>query len=83
MSVISDGEDATVDTDDAAEIGRRLERLDAVLQETAAGDWKDCLIHLGLAAPACAAHPILCAYEMYYAGCTCLPLLDEFEGQEC
>jgi hypothetical protein len=84
LSVISDGENATIETENAAEAGSRLDRLDAAIQETAAGnDWQDCAIHLGLAAPACAAHPILCAYEMYYAACACLPLLDEFEGEEC
>jgi hypothetical protein len=69
---------------DPHEAARRLDVLASVLEQTTAGsDWKDCVAHLALAAPACATHPVLCAFEMYYAGCACLPLLDEFEGEEC
>jgi hypothetical protein len=90
MSVISDGEDATVDTDDADEVGRRIERLDLAIQKTAAGkSWFACGFHVLATAAACGA-PIpvvgipICAGEAYLLACECLPLIDKkWEGHEC
>lgn len=85
VSVVRDGETATVETADPAEVASRMDRLDVAIQQAAAaGDWKDCAAHVGLTVAACGLHPVLCAGEMYYAACECLPLLvEKFEGQEC
>jgi hypothetical protein len=54
LSVISDGEDATVHSEDGAEVEARLLELDAALQEPAAApQWLECAGSVVLAGAAC------------------------------
>jgi hypothetical protein len=86
LSVINDGEDATIDTADRAEVATRLELLDAAIQSASTGKgWVGCVFGVAATAAACAAvHPFWCVGGGLVAACECLPLVvKEFEDIEC
>jgi hypothetical protein len=78
LSVASDGEDTTVDTENAAEVASRIERLDAAIQVVQAS-WTTCGIAAALTAGACAAAAALpnpytaytCGGGLYLTFCDC------------
>jgi hypothetical protein len=83
LSVVPDGDAATIETNNGEQVAARMLEIQGVLSETADADWKKCVGSIALTIPACLVHPVLCAGEMYFAACHCGPLLSEFEGQEC
>jgi hypothetical protein len=84
LSVATDGNDVTIDTDDAAAVAMRMDEITAALEQ-ASGEWGTCAWEAGVAAIECVAvRPILCIGGTIVAACTCLPLLvDEWEGYSC
>lgn len=87
LSVVTDGESVTIESDDAAEVAERMGALlDHLGQTEQEGEeWGDCAGHAAHAAVGCAlARPFMCVVGSVIAACECLPLLvDEFEGYSC
>jgi hypothetical protein len=78
LSVVTDGEDATVDTENAGEVASRIERLDAALQETQES-WWTCGAGVALTGFACAGAAAIpnpwtvgaCGGTLYVTFCDC------------
>jgi hypothetical protein len=82
LSVIADGVDATIDTDDGAEVVARMGKINAALGETAElPEWGGCALAGGLAVLHCGTlRPILCAAETFAAGCECVEYFTDGEN---
>jgi hypothetical protein len=88
MFVSVDGEHATVDTEDAAEVGARVDAIMAAIPDGATSasgqDVAECLGYGGLVIAGCLVHPVICAGEMYFAACHCLPkFVDKWKNEKC
>jgi hypothetical protein len=85
LSVIDDGEDATIDTDDQAEAAARLELLDVTIREATARRWVPCVFGILATGAACAAaQPVWCVGGAVVAACECMPLTSKkLEDIEC
>jgi hypothetical protein len=78
MFVSTDGENATIDTENAAEVTSRIERLDVAIKQVQAS-WTTCGVGVGLTALACAGaaalpHPTTvyaCGGSLYVTFCDC------------
>lgn len=85
LSIASDGESSTIDTEDATEVERRMSEIDDVLGHVEVSGWFPCAAGTVLAVAACATgHPVICGVEAYVTACHCLPeYVAKFEGAEC
>lgn len=85
LSVVTDADEATVETDDRAEVERRMVELDDALGQVEVAGWVPCAAGAFFAVAACATgHPVICLGEAYVTACHCLPkYIKKFEGAEC
>jgi hypothetical protein len=85
LSVTSNGEDATVDTENAVEVAERMERLDVAIQQTqSASQWLECagtVVAAGIACipPIGVLAFVGCATASTFATCACA---ETFSGGE-
>lgn len=85
MSAVANSDGYTVDTEDAAEVGRRVKELESVMaQLDPQASVGGCAFHVvGTTLSIIAVHPWAVA-EAIVAACECLPLIvDEWEGYHC
>jgi hypothetical protein len=88
MFVSLDNDAAIVDTEDGEEVAARVDEIMAALPEGATAgssqDVAECLGYAGLVVAGCMVHPVICAGEMYFAACHCLPkFVDKWKNEEC
>jgi hypothetical protein len=78
MFVSVDGEDATIESENAAEVSKRIKQINAAISDTAGAEWVPCAHAAGLAATDCVLmRPILCGVATFIATCECLAWIDE------